>query len=85
MTVLEQINATLRSRKFWALVSSLVLIWSEYFATQTPEALARAVNLSVAALSGYALGVAIEGRQPGPSPFLPADHAPYLPDTDTPR
>ena len=64
MTVLEQINATLRSRKFWALVLSLVGIWSEYLVAPAPDALARAINLSVAALSVYALGVAIEGTKP---------------------
>ena len=72
MTVLEQVNATLRSRKFWALVLSLVGIWTEYFTDPNPIALARAVNLSVAALAAYSLGVAIEGRKPEPTAQPPA-------------
>ena len=38
MTVLEQVQATLRSRKFWALVLSLVGIWTEYFTAPDPAA-----------------------------------------------
>ena len=61
MTVLEQVQGVLRSRKFWALVASVAAIWTMYFATPGSLTPAQAVQATVAALAAYAIGTGLEG------------------------
>lgn len=56
---LETINRLLHSRKFWALILSLLGILAAYLAGDVP--LWTAIQTAVAALAAWSVGVAIEG------------------------
>lgn len=55
---MEKLISVLQSRKFWALVISLVGIWTSVYvgALSVPEA----INASVASLAAYMIGTGIE-------------------------
>ena len=55
---MDKLKALLQSRKFWALVAALVAVGAGYFAEGIT--VWQAAQAVVAALSAYALGVAIE-------------------------
>ena len=57
-SILSQIGALLRSRKFWALLTAIVGIAAGFGTGGLSEW--QAVQALVAALSAYSLGVAIE-------------------------
>lgn len=60
---MEKFQALLQSRKFWALVSSLVAVgFGLYNGAINAE---QAANLVIGALSAYSLGVAIEDHGKG--------------------
>ena len=73
MTLLEQAKAILRSRKFWALVGSLAVVWGSYAAEPTPEKLTEAIRLTVLAIGSYTVATGLEGPKvppvepPGPA------------------
>ena len=55
---MDKLLSVLKSRKFWALVASLVAVWTSVYtgAVTTPEAL----NLTVAALAAYSIGTGLD-------------------------
>lgn len=55
---MQKLLDLLKSRKFWALVAALVAVAAAYFPGQI--SVWQAVQAVVAALSVYALGVAVE-------------------------
>jgi uncharacterized membrane protein len=59
MSFLEQLRRILRSRKFWALVASLVGVLSAFLLQEIN--VWQALQLAVGALAVYSTGVAIEG------------------------
>jgi hypothetical protein len=63
MTVLEQIQKILRSRKFWVLVAALVATLAAYLTQQID--VWQALQAAVAALAVYSTGVAIEDNGNG--------------------
>ena len=56
---MDKLKALFQSRKFWALVSSLVAIWGGHFAGAVT--LLEAIQGTVLALSTYSLGTALAG------------------------
>jgi len=67
---MEKIKSVLQSRKFWALVASLVgLGCGIYSGALTPV---QAAPLAVAALAAYSIGTGIEDSAPPTPPAAPA-------------
>lgn len=58
MTIWEQINRVLRSRKFWALLAALAAVAAGWSSGQLDTW--QAVQALIAALAVYSTGVAIE-------------------------
>ncbi len=58
MTILEQIQRILRSRKFWVLVAALITTLAAYLTSEIT--VWQALQAAVAALAVYSTGVAIE-------------------------
>jgi len=56
---MEKLKDLLQSRKFWALVASLVTVWGGYFSGGVT--LLEAIQATVAALGAYSIGTAISG------------------------
>lgn len=63
MTVLEQLQKLLRSRKFWALMAALMATVAA-FCTQQINVW-QALQATIAALAAYSTGVAIEDNGNG--------------------
>lgn len=61
MTLSEQIQKILRSRKFWVLVAALIATLTSYLTDQI--SVWQALQAAVAALAVYSTGVAIEGSK----------------------
>ena len=55
---MEKVYQVLKSRKFWALVASLVSVWGAYF--MNGLSVVEAVQATVAALAAYSIGTGIE-------------------------
>ena len=58
MTVLEQFNKIIRSRKFWVLAAAILATLAAFFTHQID--VWQALQAGVAALAVYSTGVAIE-------------------------
>ncbi|MEN6403536.1 MAG: hypothetical protein ABFD94_16465 [Armatimonadia bacterium] len=63
MTILEQLQKIVRSRKFWVLVTALLATLAAYFTQQI--SVWQALQAAVAALAVYSTGVAIEDNGNG--------------------
>ena len=63
MTVLEQFQKILRSRKFWVLIAALLATLAAYLTGQVN--MWQALQAAVAALAVYSTGVAIEDNGNG--------------------
>jgi hypothetical protein len=59
---MDKIKQLLQSRKFWALVASLVAIWGGYYTGGVT--LLEAVQATVAALGLYSVGTGLDNGQP---------------------
>ena len=58
MSILEQVGAVLRSRKFWILVTAVVGIVASFSTGGITQW--QAIQAFVASLAAYSLGIAIE-------------------------
>lgn len=59
---MDKFKALLKSRKFWALVAGLSTIWGGYASGGIP--LQHAIDLTIGALSAYAIGTGLETPAP---------------------
>lgn len=55
---MEKLKAVLKSRKFWALVASLVAVWSAVY--NGAASVTDGLNLTVAAFAAYSIGTGLD-------------------------